>query len=199
MKINNDLLKIHSTAMDEDGRRLEPEAQPAARVISTEIGAAMQSGQKVGGIRAEIIADTSVADLSAGIRRMCFGCKHFDNAAWQRSYKKLDRSTDMTKRQAINQIRAALLTTSNATLSDIHSDGEGDIDTESALAAMGKCQALSAQFDDDYIVHPLACCPDEVITAGSPQGFFEPRDRQMAKERNKAYDLLLRKAQGKTP
>lgn len=199
MKIKNDLLKIHSTAMDEDGRKLEPEAQPAARVISTEVGAAMQSGQKVGGIRAEIVVDTNVADLSAGVRRMCFGCKHFDNAAWVRSYKKLDRSTDMTKRQAINQIRAALLTTSNAALSDIHADGEGDIDTESALAAMGKCQALSENFNDDYIVHPLACCPDDVITAAMPQGFFQPRDRKMAAERSKAYDLLLRKAQGKTP
>lgn len=209
MKVKSDVLKIQTDVRDAAGNKVEPEERPVARVISGVAPVEMsRTGKPVGGLKTEVILDAgSVSDFACGIRRLCKDCKYFNQKDWKDAVERIERSSDLVKRQEINCVRAALLMTKNAQLSASFEDQEGDLDVESALMAIGVCDALTDLADELYIVFPQGCCPDSIVkpdgteipivTSQRPDGCFQPVNRTVKKEQNKAYDLLMRAAQGK--
>jgi len=212
VKIRSDVIKIQTADRDLGGAKVEPEEKPVSRVIRTSAPLSPHGNpQDVRGeIPTEVILDAgSISDLARGAKRLCKDCVWFNQKDWQKAVKRIEKTSDVHKRQEINNIRAALLMTKNAQLATSFEDHDGDLDVEVALMVAGKCQALSEITDDLIVVFPQGCCPDvaqkadgseiPVVTLGSPNGYFKPASRESKKEQNKIYDQLLRAAQNKRP
>lgn len=199
MKIRRDLLRIGTGAVMADGTKAEPEQQPVQRIIESSAGATA-GGAGVGQLPVRFVSEMSAGELSAVASRTCQHCKHFDHKAFQRVLQVADSpASPFEKRQAVNEIRAALLMSDNANLNDSHSGLDGDFDVEAALNACGVCQALTALDNDLNVMHPTASCPAHVMSPTQPHGLFQPKDRAAKKEASRSYDQVLGQAQGKIP
>lgn len=197
MRIKSDLLKISKVPFTADGQKLEVEEQAAARVLGTEVGATDQRGNPLGAMRTQIIAETTIGEIANQIRHKCKDCKHFDQPAMVKMIQKAGASGDKRLHQGLNEIRAALLQSQNASLTQMHEGADGDLDVEHALASMGYCRALSDKLNDLIVVHPMAGCPEDTITPQSPHGLFQARSRASEKDASAAYDKLLNLARTK--
>jgi hypothetical protein len=199
MKINADLLHISALPLKDDGTPAEPEEQTATRIIKTAAETEMNTGQAVGEIPTQILAQSSVDVFARAVRAQCVTCKHFDNPGFLALFRQADHPlAPMQMRESMNSLRAALLQTANADLQSSHQGMDGDMDVEHAIRALGFCRALTEQANDYVVVHPLSTCPDEIITPTSPDGFYQPKDNAAERAGNEAFDAIMRRAQGKT-
>ncbi len=196
MEIKDDFIQIASTAIDADGNKLEPEEQPARRVLITDTQAKDQHGNVLGAMDTSIVLESTAGEIAEGFRSFCSQCKHFDPDAWAKIRRAWSNPLH-PEHKALNFIRSGLLQTRNAQLRDMHAGQDGDIDLEHAVALLGICHPLTEIKNDVIIVHPLSCCPDEVKGPSSPDGLFEDKSKDAEKRGSAAFDLLMRKAQGK--
>ena len=197
MKIRRDLLQIASGVRHADGTKAEPEQQPVQRVIET-TAATTAGGSNVGQMPVRFVSEMSAGELAQTASRTCSTCKHFDHALFQKVLRNADHpAAPLEKRQAVSEIRAALLMSGNANLNDMHSGLDGDFDVEAAMKSCGVCRALTQRDDDLNVFHPLASCPAHVISPTSPHGFYVAKDNAAKKEASQNYDAVLRQAQGK--
>jgi DNA-binding transcriptional LysR family regulator len=198
MKIKDDLLHITSFPAKDDGTTAEPEEQTVSRILTSEADASMQSGQAVGSIPMQVVAQSTVAEFAATVRSQCVTCKHFDNPGFLALFRKADHpAAPLQMREAMNSLRAALLQTSNADIQGAHSGMDGDMDVEHAIRSMGFCRALTEMANDYVTVHPLSSCPDEVVSPTSPVGLYQPKDNTAERAADEAFDAIMRRAQGK--
>lgn len=196
MNIKNDEIRISTINFNEKGDKLEPEEQAAARIITADspmMHGQGLSGKVVGAIPTQIIADTTAGEMAQTLRHQCRSCKHFDHENWVKILRTKNLSEIRSDHEQLNNLRARLLQTQNASLTEMHTAVDGDIDIEHAMASLGLCRALTETLQDAVIVHPLGSCPDEVITVSSPHGLYQSKDEQAAKEAASLYDLILRK------
>jgi hypothetical protein len=198
MKIKDDLLQVTSGVDHADGTKGEPEEQIVRRVLLTDADATL-AGNTVGEIAASVVVDSTVKDFVTAIVQNCASCKHFDHKAWK-SYlaRAIDPTAPMHLREGLNELRAGLMMTMNASVHAEHEDEDG-MNVEEALASMGFCHVLKEIVKDDVVVHPLSTCPAESRTATNPDGYFEPRDRSAEMAGERVYDSMMRRAQGKVP
>lgn len=198
LKIKSDVLKIQHAPVDINGTPIEPEQQMVTRIITTDVEASMQSGQHVGHIPGQIVAEMSAQEAAITFRSKCFQCKHFSTDDFKNYRRACEFSTNKEKRLEINAIRAALLDTGNAKIVEQSMGEDGGIDVEHALSLMGICRPLTEMDGESaIIVHPLGTCPNEVVTAASPQGLFTPKDRDLERLGTSNYDMILNKAAGR--
>ena len=210
MKIKRDVLQIASGAMAVDGTKLEPEQQPARRVVTVDAPVALGQGthgQNVGSMPVQIVTESQNAgDLAEAMTHLCGNCKWFRNQEWIRDLKNADSPmAPMEQRRAINEIRGALLSTQNANLADMHTGQDGDLDVEAALHQLGYCKALyefnknrgESNEDATVLVHPLSCCPADIRKHNPPGGFFVAKDNEAKRVGGKNKDRIMRQAQGK--
>lgn len=199
MKIKDDLLHITSFPVKDDGTTAEPEEQTVSRVMTSTADAEMSTGDAVGAIPMQVVAQSTVAEFAASVRSQCITCKHFDNPGFLALFRQADHpAAPIQMREAMNSLRAALLQTSNAEIQGAHPGVDGDMDVEHAIRSMGFCRALTELANDYVTVHPLSSCPDEVVTPNSPVGYFQPKDNAAEKAADIAFDAIMRRAQGKT-
>lgn len=191
------MFRIASGVRDTGGHKVDAEAQPVQRVITTE-GYANLNGQQAGKIPVKIISEMDAGHLASMAKKMCGGCRHFDNEEWLKRMHQIDRpDAPMEQRHASNEIRAALLLTENANLNDLHSGADGDMDPEHAMAALGLCRALTEHYNEEVIVHPISSCPVEVCSPTRQQGFYVARTKSEVRNGSAKYDAILRRAEGK--
>ena len=199
MKIKNDMIKIQTAAMDAQGNKLEPEAQPAARVISTDANVNGTNQKALGALNSEIVLQTTAGEIANGVRRQCFQCKHFDTDAFRQYRRNCEVSPHMDKRREINAIRAALLETQNVRIAERHVDKDGEMDAEHALQFLGICHPLTEIHSDAVVVYPIGTCPDEVCTPSQPNGLFTPKSSEADRQSAKSFDEIMLRAAGKKP
>ena len=182
-----------------DGSVAEPEEQTVQRVITTD-GEATSTDGKMGGVmRTAIVVESQVSDFADAMRSPCAGCKNFDNKGFLALFTKADHpGAPLHMRESMNSLRAVLLQTYNASVQSMHTGQDGDMDVEHAIRVMGFCRALGEMEKDYVVVHPLSSCPDSVVTPERPKGFFQPKDNEHERIGDKAYDAIMRQAQGKT-
>lgn len=199
MKIRQDLLRVRSNPYDDRGEKIEPEQQPAQRVLTTDAEVSMQGGAAVGTLPTQIVYETTAGELARAMRHPCFSCKNFDARSWGRLYLRMtDPTAPLDQRQELNAIRAALLTTRNAKLQNRHvSEKEGDMDPEHALSQLGICRPLTEIHGTPVIVHPLGGCPPEVCTTTEPNGLYDPKDTDADRMGSKTFDNVMKLATGK--
>lgn len=209
MRIKREFLAIASEARAEDGTKLEPEEQPIQRVMET-VATATRGGVAVGGLPVEIVAHTTAQEMSAAKGRQCYGCKHWRHEQWRRAIADADGPDAAHEdRQSINKVRAAILGSGNATITNHYEDREeGGPDVEKAMNAMGICGPLTENeraTDPNFgpkewvVTFPTACCPMSVVGPGQPYGFFEPRDSDAERGQAANYDAVMLRAAGKIP
>lgn len=198
LKIKADVLRIRNSALNAKGEKLEPEQQPAQRVLVTEFDASMQGGPKKGAIKGEVVYESTAGQLAAAIRNPCWSCSHFDKVAWKRLHSAWgDPTAPIDSRKQLNGIRAALLETSNAQIIEKSQTQEGDMDVEHAMGLLGICRPLTEIDGNPVIVSPKGGCPDSVCTPSQPDGFFRPKDRAVERSNASNYDTILNLARGK--
>jgi hypothetical protein len=195
MRIKQDLLRVRP-ALAVNGEKLEAEQMPMQRVQTVDAPANI-AGNQVGSIPTEIITDTTVGEMAANMRHPCFSCKNWNRRAWKALYMRwVDPTTPIAERQQLNAIRAALLTTNNATIHD-RNEGEDGTDVEHALGELGICEPLTEIRKDPVIVYPTATCPPEVRTPQQPDGLYKAKDRDNARMGGSVFDNVMRLATGK--
>lgn len=198
MKIKADLLRVRSVPVDDKGQKMEPEAQPAQRILKTDSEVTTRDGKKLGSIPTDIVYETSAGELAQAMRHPCFQCKHFDQKAWFKLFRSwTDPGAPKAMREQLNAIRAALLTTNNAKLADQHVSQEGDMDVEHALSQLGICRVLTEVHNDAIIVHPTGGCPPEICTPTQPDGFYEAKDKDADRLGSQTFDNVMKLATGK--
>lgn len=198
MKIKADLLRIKTGPYNHNGQRVEPEQQGVQRVLVTEFDAKMQGQQKtVGKIKGEIVYNTSVGEMANAMRNPCFGCRHFDPAAWRKLFVYWnDPTAPVDLRRNLNGIRAALLQTQNAEITDKSTGQDGDMDVEHALSLLGICHPLTEIHKEPVMVYPTGTCPGEVCTPTQPNGFYEPTSVEAERQGSQMFDHVMKLAQG---
>lgn len=200
LRIKADLLKVRSVPYDEGGQKVEPEQQPAARVMVLEGGAPVnmsRTNENVGSIPATIIAETTAGEVANTMRSKCFQCKHSNTAAWKKLRLLWGNSSDPETFQKLNRVRYALLTTQNPEIARRSEGMDGDFDAEHAISQLAICEPLSEINRDPVIVSPISTCPDEVCTKDNPRGLFVPKDKEMERLGSAAFDQIMRMAEGK--
>jgi len=197
MKIRADLLRVAHVPAMPDGTPVEPEQQPAERRLEGEVGVTGSNGAPLGAVGGAIVAPTTAGDLARSARGFCLGCKHFSSEDWKKVVAAYQFHPDAEKREELNTLRSALLTTGNVELQNRHLDPEGDMDVEHALSQMGLCRVLTEAHRDVTGVHPISCCPPELCSQERPMGAYEPRDKAVERSGSEMYDKILRLAQGK--
>lgn len=209
MKIRSDLLHISSGARTAKGDKLEAEEQVVRREVVTETNVKLGAGalgQDVGSIPMSVVHEQSAIDFANASAARCGNCKHFRNDLFVRDLRKAESpGAPIARRRAVNQIRAALIQTQNATVADLAAGADGDFDVEAALQTLGYCTALyefhknAGQTDEDAmtLVHPVSACPQDVRTNANPEGFFEFANKLSEKVGKSNYDAVMRQAQGK--
>jgi hypothetical protein len=200
LRIKADLLKVRSVPYDEAGQKVEPEQQPAARVMVIDGGApvSMSRDQRnVGSIPASIIAETTAGEVANTMRSKCFQCKNFNTSAWKKLRLLWGNSSDPDVFQKLNRVRYALLTTQNPEVVRRSEGMDGDFDVEHSISQLGVCEPLTEINRDAVIVSPISTCPDEVCTKDNPRGLFVPKDKEMERLGSAAFDQIMRMAEGK--
>lgn len=210
MKIKKEFLSVSSLGVDADGRKLEAEEQPVVNVIETVAPATMRNGGVVGALPTQIVAHAQASELAAAKGRQCYGCRWWHHEQWLQSVRDAEGPLGTHEdRQAINDVRAALLGGGGAKLSTEYPDrDEGGPDVEVALHAMGICGALTEHeraVDPEMgpkewvVTFPTASCPLSVVTPTQPYGFFKPRDAEADRMMGANRDAVLFRAAGKRP
>lgn len=191
MKIKTDLLKVSAVP------GLEPEEQAVARVVT---GAAPVSGSLTGptnmGIASEIIVERNANVFAKEMARLCGLCRNFDNLEFVKWVRRSEFGSAESI-HAVNEVRAALLTTSNAVIGEMSTGMDGDMDVEHALGICGFCKALTEVHNEPIVVHPASSCPIETVTPDRPHGFFKAKDKSSQRAASAQYDAILNAAAGK--
>jgi len=216
MRIKREVFAVAHGVRRADGQKGEPEEQPTRVALETAIPVSLSAGGAAGPagptgktMRGVITHDAPAGELAQELAAKCGRCKHMRRKAWQALVAECDFPTaPLMKRQAINEVRSALLLTKNAKIAEQGADAEGDFDVENALRShMGLCSVLSDIRKDYVVVHQLGCCPQTqtaadgsvvaVKTKAQPVGFFQPRDSEARKEAEATRDNILNAASGK--
>lgn len=199
MKIKSEILQVKHIPYAPDGSKIEPEQQPAARIIQAE-APVDHAGAAVGTMPTRIVVEMNAGALADKLRSMCRSCKHFKRKRWQKLVEAADSPlAPLEERSAVNRVREALLFTDNAKVTDMHTTPhpDNDFDVEHALYSLGICTALTEYKKRMVVVHPLSSCPIEVATPERQQGFYEPRSTEADRQTSAHYDEVMRAAQGK--
>lgn len=183
--------------MNMKGEKLEPEQQPAQRVMATDAAVSMRGGPQVGSIPTEIVADGTAGEFANAVRSKCFTCKHFDHKGWNQLRLYWGNSQNKDLFEKLNKVRYALLTTQNPELARRSEGLDGDFDVEHSLTQMGICRPLTEMNGAAVIVSPISTCPDEVCTPAAPVGLYLPKDKEHERLSNVGYDKIMRMATGK--
>lgn len=186
MQIKRDTLMVGGLISDEHGDKVEPEQQPVVRAVDATIQVSGSSGGVLGEIGGRINQVQSAGVFAQDLRSKCIGCAHFDRRGFAELRKRMTATMDGHRQ--LNELRASLLESGNATLTAAHESQDGDMDVEGALASMGLCRAFGDLVRDDVVVHPLANCPES-------QNLFKPRDSAADKAGAAAYDHIMRLAE----
>jgi hypothetical protein len=204
LRIKSDLLKVRMLPHDDAGQKIEPEQQPAARVMTVDGGAPvnMRGNEKqIGQIPAQIIAETTALDAANAFRSKCFQCANFDQKAWAKLRLIWGNSSDPEIFKKLNGVRAFLLGCRNEEMMRRSIGRDEDFDVEHAIATqLGICQPLTEiNGDGVIIVSAIGTCPDHVISPTNPLGLFEPKDRDHEKIGSQNFDKIMMMAAGKAP
>lgn len=210
MKIKREFLSIANDARAEDGTKLEPEEQPIQRVMETVAPATMRSGQIVGALPVEIVAHSTAQEMSAAKGRQCYLCRHWRNAQWRKAIADAEGpDASHEDRKLVNDVRAAILGSGNASISAHYEDHEeGGPDVEKAIWAMGICGPLTENErvnDPNFgpkewvVTFPTASCPMSVVSPTQPYGFFEARGSEEEQAAGANRDAVMFRAAGKIP
>lgn len=197
LRIRSDILRVGSTAMTMKGEKLEPEAQPAQRVMMTDAAVSMRGSGQIGSIPTEIVADGTAGEFANAMRSKCFTCKNFDAKAWTQLRLYWGNSSDKDLFEKLNKVRYALLTTQNPELSRRSEGMDGDFDVEHSVSQLGLCKPMTEMNQDPVIVSPISTCPDQVCTPSNPSGLYVPKDREHERLGSSAYDKIMRMATGR--
>lgn len=187
MEIKRDTLAVGGLIFDEYGNKVEPEQQPVVRTLEARTIVDGTSGEQLGTLPGRVQSVQAAGVFAQDLRSKCVGCAHFDRRGFAVVRKKM--AATLEGHRQLNELRASLLESGNADITNLHEAEDGDLDVEGALSMMGLCRAFGELLRDDIVVHPLANCPEG-------QNLFKPRDNAADKAGAAAYDHILRLAQG---
>lgn len=194
MKISNDVLKIGTSRVNINGDRIEPEAQGARRILSTQVDATngLNGGLKAGELPAEIEYRSTAGEFARDMRNACGNCKHFNNERFQKMRSYCDSPlASLDEKTLVTEIVGKITEYNNAD----HDPGSKRFVEEVLTHDVAVCEALSDSKDITFVMREGGC-PDRVRSASQPQGFFKPKSRDHEKAGARVYDKVLRLAQG---
>lgn len=166
---------------------LEPEEQPTVREVSVEVDVrGSVDGATVGRMGSQVEIAKTAGQLAQELRHLCVNCKHFDPLKAMVLFAEKEKTQD--GQQELRNLKANLLQLSGSNLSALGSYGSLD-----DFRGLGYCYAWS-DATNDLITHPFSNCPTE--TPGW-EDRFEPIDRAAEKRGDRAYDGILKRAEGK--
>lgn len=191
MEIRSDHLVIQHYDRDLEGNPVEPEQQPATRILGvdgpTSLGATPTGKELTTTVE---LSDTA-GQFAQGFRSQCHLCRHFQPEAAQRVIQAWKAGT-LDQRHVLNQIRGALMETQNTRVQEqMINPQDGDTDVEHGLSLLGLCEVFTELTQDVLFVHPTGCCPED-------QNYFVAKDIASEKYGSAKFDEIMRKAQGKT-
>ena len=200
MEIKSDRIEVAAGVRDpKTDQLLEPEQQPARRILTTDAAISLSGSGATGqSLASEISVEGEALEWAKAVCGLCHRCLHFDQDGWRKYLRHVAAAGSLDERNMINKIRAYLVTTSNAELQSIHSGNDG-MDVEDALNSLGICRALTEIFNDMTVLHFKGGCPPE--EKRGPKGevlhnLFSPRDAEAEKANVSNYDRIMRAACG---
>lgn len=178
---STDILKVASLP------GLEPEEQPTVREVGIEVGVkGSRDGKLLGTMGSQVEINKTAGQLASELRHLCTNCKHFDAVKAMAIFMAAEKTEE--GRQELKHLRVNLLQLSGANLvSAIPSNPLDD------FRGLGYCHAWSSA-GNDMIVHPLGNCPTE---SEGWEDRWAPKDLDAEKRGDKAYDGILKRAEGK--
>lgn len=191
MEIRSDTFLIQHHERDLNGDLVEPEQQPAVRLL--EVDGPTHLGQNPTGqeLPTTVALEDNAGQFAKGLRSQCFLCKHFKPELAAQVIETWKGGT-IQQRAALNEIRAALMQTQNATVQARMENplDPSDIDVEQGLSHLGLCEIFSEITNDVMFVHATGACPEG-------QDYFVAKDVASEKYGASKFDEIMRRAQGK--
>lgn len=186
---------------------LEPEEQPARRVIGSEAEVAI--GSAPANARAtplrlpvRITDEMSVAEATAALGTRCALCRHWRRDEWSRLRRVWSDPSNHVGAQLLNTMRGQLLGLDLAQLPELSAldNGPESPDVEHALASLGICTALTEIIGEAIVTAAESACPKEEGPKGEDLSkCFKPRMRSDDTRRafSTLYDSIMKIASGR--
>jgi hypothetical protein len=213
--------KISTGQRDENGKQIDPEEKRVERILETSFPVGLQAPaeegkapvsiaqtveQFTGGKASRFAMPQTVnivgdaIEFASGMKHRCSLCLNFDNEAFLKWKQKAE--WDPEKRKDLMQILGQIMER-EPEIGDQHVGQDGDFDEQHALNCCGICRELTSIFGDECIMWPDSGCPDyrqnDLVEPQFRVDFghlFKPRDRDAITTGNRAYDTILKAAQG---
>ncbi len=192
MRATTDELRIGHGVPDDKGQPLEPEEQPADRVLGVPVNVTLGHGPGEGTpidrpMPARVTVESTAGEMAAEFSEQCHLCAHWDQALFQRERRSYDP-------QEQDRQRAIVLELSGPEALDLVLRGRADSILD---ASFGRCRALSHYSPDGRLdTFARAFCPT-VTPDGYPirKAFTARQDSRQ--DATHIRDRILLTAEGK--
>ena len=136
---------------------------------------------------APVTTELTAGEVATALKARCARCLHFRNEEWKSTKKIWERSDPGSVRKV--GLAKMVMHFARAVI-DRPPDPSDLARASHEMNSWGICAALSEDRHDLVIAHPDACCPEGVE-------FYQDRGRAEKVEASRAYDAILRAAQGR--
>jgi hypothetical protein len=189
-------VRVNTGPVDRVGGALpEPEELPAEELralpVNITVGHGPMQGEVIAIGEQQAILEGTAGDFAENVSRECRFCAHFRTDLWAKLRAEWGRGS-ATDQKKLNEIRAAIMENTTVDLTSRHAERDGTLAIEHMMGQMGLCEAFSAIFKEEIIVHPVARCPQEGPNYEIIPCLFKPRDRSAQREASSARDAFLR-------
>lgn len=187
MKIEGEKIEIAHVPYDDKGDKLEPEQQPARRLLYSPVDTKFDGGTDTGHQMSTFISvEMTAEELAQGIAKPCRACRHFNKKAALEWYNRAQQTP-----AGIEILRQFAAEHPNL----------DELGPERAFGIMGVCNPMSELARETMLVHPDSTCPETVRDwdgqACKFGSHFVPDDRTEEKNSSTVKDQIMRKAEGR--
>jgi hypothetical protein len=186
-----------------DGSKLEPEEQPARIVRGLEAPVKVGRGpfdpeaRSVGTIGGALTEETDAISAAQHLATRCALCVNWRRRDWQRLRVAWSDPSNHAGAEILNRIRGELMTQEHAGAPGMD-NGPETLDVEHAIAeAIAICGPLTEIEGEVTLTFYSGGCPTHDAHGRPLQPMFAPAGAEGRRASTRAYDSILRMAQGK--
>lgn len=198
IEIESDVTQIASGVTDDKGQKLEPEEQPARRILGTHIDANYGQAIVGKGLRSSVMLYDTAQQFALEAKSECRLCKHWNKRLWKEVLDEAIASPDPLDQKMLFRMMGDLADSTNPQLQEMQANEEGEMDLYRGLRFFGACMIQTEMHHSPVFSHAVSTCQHILGPNGERVvDYFEPISHNADVQGASAYDRIMSMAQGR--